>query len=99
VNESSTAVVIGDAHFDMAGIGDWAADNLEIFLIFAFVAFTFWIFRKGAFAEKFLEYRLKSRELDAKQLDDSRAVADILRRHLGPDEPLLPFDDLGDEQE
>ena len=97
--EKSTIVEFGESRFDLAGVGHWAGENLEIFLVFSFIAFIFFIFRKGAFAEQFLQYRLRARELDAKQLDDSRAVADILRRHLGPDEPLLPFDDLGEDQE
>lgn len=99
MGKKSTMIEFEGGQFDLAGIGNWAESHIEIFLVIAFITFIFFIFRKGAFAEKLLEYRLKAKELDAKQLDDARVVADILRRHLGPDDPLLPFDDLDDTQE
>lgn len=99
MSDSSTVIEIENSKFDLAAIGNWAEDHVEIFLLFAFIAFIFFIFRKGAFAERFLEFRLKSKELDAKRLDDSRVVADILRKQLGPDAPLLPFDEWDTEEQ
>ena len=74
-------------------LGNWISDNIFLFLLIAGIAFLFHLFRPHGFAEKFMEYRLKQRELDAKQLDDARAIANILRRKFEIDEPLLPFDD------
>ena len=98
MNTRPTKVELGDSSFDLAAIGDWVGNNLPIFLVLAFVAFMFFIFQKGGFAEKFLEYRIRGRELDAKQLDDSRAIADILRRKYDRPDPLLPFDDGPSDQ-
>lgn len=98
MSDSSTKVEIGQSSFDLAAIGDWVAGNIWLFLLFAFVGFIFFIFQKGGFAEKLLDYRLRSRELDAKQVDDLRAVADIFRRKYDRADPLLPFDDSNDDQ-
>lgn len=89
----STNVKIGEAAFDIAGVGDWAANHISFLLLIAGVAFIFWLFQKGGFAEKFLDYRIRGRELDAKQLDDTRILVDIFREKYGRDDPLLPFDD------
>lgn len=84
--------MIGDSHFDVAAIGNWLASNIYLFLLVASVAFIFFIFQKGGFAEKFLESRTRARELDAKMLDDARVLADILLRKYDRDDPMLPFD-------
>ena len=95
-----TKIEVGDASFDVAAVGDWVGQNVWLFLLVAFVAFIFFIFQRGGFAEKYLEYRIKIRELDAKQVDDTRILADILRRNYDREDPYLPFDepDLGDRQ-
>lgn len=89
--ERNTAVEIGEAKFDIAGVGGWINDHIWLGLLIAAVVFIFWLFQKGGFAEKLLEYRIKARELDAKKLDDARRVADILSRKYEGDEPRLPF--------
>ena len=99
MHDSTTAVEIGDSSFDVAAIGDWAISNFEYVLIAAFIVFMFWIFQKGGFAEKYLEYRVKSKELDAKQVDDMRELTDMFRQRHGVDEPLLPFDDVKESEE
>jgi hypothetical protein len=96
VATSRTKVVIGDSNFDLAGIGGWIEGHVWLFLLTALVAFIFFIFQKGGFAEKLLEYRLKVRELDARQIDAARALADRLKRQYDRDDPLLPFYDPGD---
>ena len=99
--DSPTRVEVGDTtSFDVAAVGDWISNHVWLFLLVAFVAFIFHLFRKGGFAEKLLEYRVKVKELDAKQLDDARELADIMRRKYDREDPLLPFDDpdLGDHQ-
>jgi hypothetical protein len=93
MNESATKIAIGDSGFDLAGIGQWVSNNVSLFLLFAFVGFIFWIFQRGGFAEKYLEYRTKGKELEAKQLDDVRVLTDIFRRTYDRDDPYLPFDD------
>lgn len=93
MNESDTRITVGDGGFDLAGVGNWVIEHLWLFLLIAFVAFVFWLFQKGGFAEKFLDYRVRTKELDAKQLDDIRIMADIFRRTYDRDDPLLPFDD------
>lgn len=94
MEESTTAVSVGDAHFDVAGVGNWVASHVWLFLLIAFVAFIFFLFQKGGFAEKFLAYRTRVRELDAKKLDDVKAITDILRRKYDRADPFLPFDDV-----
>jgi len=98
MQQGSTQVTVGDSHFDVAGVGNWISDHVWLFLLVAFVAFMFWIFQKGGFAEKYLEHRTRVRELDAKQLDDLKAVTDIFRRKYDRSDPLLPFDDGLNEQ-
>lgn len=95
----ATKVVIGDSNFDLAGVGGWINDHVYLFLLIAAVAFIFFIFQKGGFAEKLLEYRLKARALDSKRLDDARALADILTRKYEGDEPRLPFGETQSEQD
>jgi hypothetical protein len=88
----STSVEVGETSFDVAGIGAWISDNIWLFMLLVFIAFIFHIFSKGGFAEKLLEYRFKGRELDAKQLDDARRLADTFAKKYDRDDPLLPFD-------
>lgn len=91
--ESPTKVEIGNGSFDVAGIGQWISDNIWLFLLIVGIGFVFYLFQKGGFAEKLLEYRIKSKELDSKRLDDTRVIADILRRRFDREDPFLPFDD------
>ena len=104
MSNSPTRVEVGETtSFDVAAVGDWISDHVWLFLLVAFVAFVafvFHLFRRGGFAEKLLEYRVKVKELDAKQLDDARELADIMRRKYDREDPLLPFDDpeLGDQK-
>lgn len=91
--ESPTAVTVGESHFDVGGIGDWAAANIWVFLLIAAVLFVFFLFQKGGFAEKFLEYRIKRDELESKRLDDMRVITDIFAKKYDRPDPLLPFDD------
>lgn len=88
----STSVEVGETSFDIAGVGAWITDNIWLFMMLVFIGFIFHIFVRGGFAEKFLEYRIKGRELDAKQLDDIRRLADTFARKYDRDDPLLPFD-------
>jgi hypothetical protein len=96
--DSPTKVSIGDSSFDIAAIGDWVAANVWLFLLVAFVMFVFFIFQKGGFAERFLDYRIRKTELEAKQLDDARVIADIFMRKHDREDPLLPFDDGLDDR-
>lgn len=93
MGNGTTAVEIGDSKFDLAAIGDWIGANIWLCLLVAAIVFIFWIFRKGAFAEKLLDYRIKQRELDAKRIDDAKELANILTRKYDRDDPLLPFPD------
>jgi len=83
---------VGDTSFDVAGVGDWISNHVWLFLLIAFVAFVFYIFQKGGFAEKFLEYRLKREQLAAQQASDVKAIAEAMSRRNEGDEPLLPFE-------
>ncbi len=95
----ATNVEIGESRFDPTAIAGWIEGHIWVFLLIAFVLFVFFIFQKGGFAEKYLDYRLKKEELDAKQLSDAKVVADIFSRKYDRDDPLLPFDDVkGKEQ-
>lgn len=91
--DSPTKVEIGDSSFDVAGVGQWVSDNIWLFLLVVGIAFVFYLFQPSGFAEKLLDHRRKIRELDAKHLDDTRAIADILQRRFDREDPLLPFDD------
>lgn len=93
VANPSTKVEVGENSFDIAGVGGWINDNIWMVLLFVLIGFIFYIFQPGGFAEKMLEHRAKLKELDAKQLDDTRAIADILQRRFDREDPLLPFDD------
>jgi hypothetical protein len=92
--ESSTQVKIGENSFDIAGVGDWVTANIWVFLLIAFVVFMFHIFQRGGFAEKYLEYRNKKRELEANQSSDLRKIIETLDRKFDGDEPWLPFERL-----
>lgn len=93
MDDSPTKINVGEGSFDIAGVGQWISDNIWLFLLLVGIGFVFFLFQKGGFAEKLLEYRIKSKELDAKQLDDTRVIADILRRRFDREDPFLPFDD------
>lgn len=97
--KAPTAVKIGDNSFDIAAVGDWIADNIWLFLLVAFVVFMFHIFQKGGFAEKYLEYSNRKRELETKQVDDVRKIIDILDKKFEGEEPWLPFDRLDGPEE
>jgi hypothetical protein len=90
----STSVEVGETSFDIAGVGDWVAANIWVFLLIAFVVFMFHVFQKGGFAEKYLEYRNRKRELEASQSTDLRKIIETLDRKFDSDEPWLPFDRL-----
>lgn len=85
-------VKIGHSSIDVVAIGNWAEAHLWMFLLIAAIGFVFFIFQKGGFAEKYLDYRVRKAELDAKKLDDVRRLADILERKFGREDPFLPFD-------
>ena len=93
MTEKSTTVHVGDSSFDIAGVGDWLVHNIGFFVLLAAVAFIFFLFQKGGFAEKLLDYRLRRKELETRQLDDAKVIADMLNRRYERDDPLLPFDD------
>ncbi len=90
---SGTAVKVGDSAFDPGALGNWIEAHLWVFLLIAAVGFVFFIFQKGGFAEKFLDYRIKREELDAKQLENAKAITDAFRRKHDRPDPLLPFGD------
>jgi hypothetical protein len=90
---SNTEIKAGDYSFDLAAVGNWVTDNLWLCVLLLAIAFVFHLFRVGGFAEKYLEYRTKRRELDIKQLDGLQKMADTLSRKYDGDEPFLPFDD------
>lgn len=98
MESSPTRVDVGEGSFDLAGVGGWIEAHLWLFLLFAAIVFVFFIFQKGGFAEKYLEYRTRKEELDAKRLDDMRVIADMLSRRHDRDDPLLPYDDLEQKQ-
>jgi hypothetical protein len=95
---SDTRVVVGGASFDLAGVGGWALSNVWFVLLICAVLFIFYLFQPGGFAEKFMEYRNKKRELDVKQLDAARELSDKLRQQYDRDEPYLPFDKSDDKR-
>lgn len=79
--------------FDPVAVADWISNNVWIFLLIAFVAFIFHIFRPNGFAIEWIKASTRKRELDAKQLDDARFLANIFSRKYDRPDPLLPFDD------
>lgn len=84
---------------NIVALGDWIKANIWLFLLFAFIAFIFFLFQKDGFAIKWMELKVRERELDSKQLDDARVLADIFMRRYDRPDPLLPFDsDLSDQQ-
>lgn len=83
-------------NFDLVAIGDWISNNIWLFLLVAAVAFVFHLFRPNGFAIKWLEAKTRQRELDAKQVDDVRAIANIFAMRFDRPDPLLPFDDVND---
>lgn len=95
-NSNTTVVIAGDSSLDIAAVGNWLEAHIWLFLLVAFIAFLFFIFQKGGFAEKLLDYRIRSRELEAKKLDDVRVIADIFRRKYDRPDPLLPFENGSD---
>ncbi len=97
--QSSTTVKVGDSSFDPTAIVGWIENHVWVFLLCAAIAFVFFIFQKGGFAEKYLAYRTRKDELDAKKLDDLRAVTDIFVRKYDRPDPLLPFDDMKDRRQ
>ena len=94
MTEPSTKVTIGDSAFDIAGVGNWVTANIWVFLLVAFVVFMFHVFQRGGFAEKYLEYRNRNRELEASQSNDLRKIIETLDRKFDGDEPWLPFERL-----
>ena len=89
---SPTTVHVGDSSVDVAAVGNWLANHVALFVLVAAILFVFFLFQKGGFAEKYLQYRIRRQELDAKQLDDARVIADIIARRYEREDPLLPFD-------
>lgn len=93
MGQSSTQVQVGNNSFDIVEVGNWVTNNVWVFLLVAFVVFMFHVFQKGGFAEKLLDYRIRKKELDAKQVEDVRILIDISKRKYDREDPLLPFDD------
>ena len=94
MSHSPTKVKIGGSAFDPAALGNWLEGHVWLFLLIASVLFVFFLFQKGGFAEKYLDYRRARDEQKAKQLDDLRAITDVFKRKYDRPDPLLPFDDV-----
>ena len=99
MSKPSTVVKSDNLEFDVAGVGDWLVDNVEFALVLALIAFIFYLFQKGGFAEKLLQYRLEKQRLEAQQKADLRAIAEAFHKKFETDSPLLPFDELKDEED
>lgn len=99
IDAPSTVVQAKDVEFDLAGVLGVIEDKLWIILLLLFVAFIFYIFQKGGFAEKYLESRNRARELDARQVENVRYIADKLSRKFDGDEPFLPLPDFTDRED
>lgn len=76
----STVVQSGSTTFDVAGVGNWASAHVEFICIIAFIAFIFFIFQKGGFAEKFLEYLNRKRELDVREREATSRLSEKMNQ-------------------
>jgi len=94
------SVVEGNGYrFDLAGLLSALEAHLPMVLLLLFVGFMFWVFQKGGFAERFLDARQRKRELDARQLENLRHIADKLGRKYDGDEPFLPLPDFAGKED
>lgn len=96
---SSTKVEAEGYSFDASGLLNLVGDNLWLVLLLLAIAFIFFIFRKGAFAEKLLESRNRKHELDARQVESLRHIADTLSKKYEGDQPFLPLPDFTDKKD
>ncbi|QLC25774.1 hypothetical protein HFP57_12610 [Parasphingopyxis algicola] len=92
MSSRNTAVEGGGFSFDVRAIGDWITDNIWLFLLIVLIAYIFFISRKDGLASKYLDYRAKTREIEASKVEGLRRLAQLFESSYGPDEPLLPFD-------
>lgn len=87
-----TDVSVGNISLNLSDVGDWIYQNIWLCLLIALILLIFHILRPKGFGSDVLTYMTRKAELDARQLDDARALADMLSTRFGRSDPFLPFD-------
>lgn len=90
--KADPAIKTGDGSIDVIALVNWANEHIWVFLLIAAVLFIFFLFQRGGFAEKYLEYRTKREELDANKARDMRVIVEMFRRRHDREDPLLPLE-------
>lgn len=77
---AATQVKVGDAEFNVGGIGNWMIEHPVFSVLAVCVLLLFWIFGPLGFAKTYLEYRNKRLEIKAGIIKDQLALTDMMEQ-------------------